>query len=434
MLSFVHLSDIHFNKYSGDAYDVNNDLRNMLLADVKENYHKSIENCNGILICGDIAFSGKENEYDIASEFLKILCDILGLSGSSVYCVPGNHDVDQAVPRSEYIIESAQRELATSTMDDFDASLAKIAHSERSAELLYEPIKNYNKAFAGKFNCNLNSKNLCRDFIIDLDFKYKLSIWCINSTLISNHHDHDDRNVERSMRIGRVQMPVTKKNTIYLSICHHPPQCWFDPEKKLAEKMNQRVALQLYGHKHIQTIERKGESIIIGSGATQPARGDSDWLPRYNWITLETKQDKLFVSIYPRVLDNYECRFEADPILGGKKLCETFELNLNEEPDKGPRKKLDEEPDLKADDLTITEPVAIAETEGKYSRRDLIYSFLMLPYYVRLKIISMFNLGRPEDEEKQHADIVGYLIDRAKENNQLDQLYREIQKEIKGEK
>lgn len=428
MLSFVHLSDIHFNKYSGDPYDVDNDLRSMLLYDVRENFHKSIDSCNGILICGDIVFSGKEKEYAIASEFLRTLCDKLGLPDSSVYCVPGNHDVDQDVPRGEYFIESTQGQLAaTTTMDAFDASLAKIAHSEISAELLYEPIKNYNKTFAGKFNCNLNSKNLCREFLIDLDHKYKLSIWCINSTLISNHHDQDDRKVERPMRIGRAQMPVPKENTVYLSICHHPPQCWYDPEKILAEKMNKRVAIQLYGHKHIQTIERKGESIIVGSGATQPVRGDDDWLPRYNWITLETKQDKLFVSIFPRVLEN-ECKFEADPILGGGKLCETFELNLYEEPDEGSAKELDKEPDLKTEDLTITEPVAIADTEGKYYRRDLIYSFLMLPYYVRLKIISMFNLGRPEDEGKQHADIVGYLIDRANISNQLDQLYYEIQR------
>ena len=26
MLSFVHLSDIHFQKYSGDAYDLDDDL------------------------------------------------------------------------------------------------------------------------------------------------------------------------------------------------------------------------------------------------------------------------------------------------------------------------------------------------------------------------------------------------------------------------
>jgi len=29
MLSFIHLSDIHFQKYSGDAYDLDADLRNV---------------------------------------------------------------------------------------------------------------------------------------------------------------------------------------------------------------------------------------------------------------------------------------------------------------------------------------------------------------------------------------------------------------------
>ena len=60
MLSFIHLSDIHFQKYSGDAYDLDADLRNELLIDLSKNFPKSISNANGILICGDIAFSAQK--------------------------------------------------------------------------------------------------------------------------------------------------------------------------------------------------------------------------------------------------------------------------------------------------------------------------------------------------------------------------------------
>ena len=34
MLAFIHLSDIHFTKYSGDQYDIDQDLRDELLRDI----------------------------------------------------------------------------------------------------------------------------------------------------------------------------------------------------------------------------------------------------------------------------------------------------------------------------------------------------------------------------------------------------------------
>lgn len=99
MLSFIHLSDIHFQKYSGDAYDLDDDLRNELLIDLSKNFPKNISNANGILICGDIAFSAQEREYAVASDFLEQVCQRVSLDPSMVFCVPGNHDVDQAITR-----------------------------------------------------------------------------------------------------------------------------------------------------------------------------------------------------------------------------------------------------------------------------------------------------------------------------------------------
>ena len=42
MLSFIHLSDIHFHKYSGDAYDIDHDLRCEIIRDISYEYRKKI--------------------------------------------------------------------------------------------------------------------------------------------------------------------------------------------------------------------------------------------------------------------------------------------------------------------------------------------------------------------------------------------------------
>lgn len=47
MLSFIHLSDIHFHKYSGDAYDIDHDLRCEIIRDISYEYRKKISTIDG---------------------------------------------------------------------------------------------------------------------------------------------------------------------------------------------------------------------------------------------------------------------------------------------------------------------------------------------------------------------------------------------------
>lgn len=127
MLAFIHLSDIHFNKYSGDRYDLDEDLRNELLRDVARNYAKHIPKADGILICGDVAFSGKQEQYNVATNFLKQLCAQVRLDETEVFCVPGNHDVDQSIASEESGLWNLQNTLET--MEDqgkFDEQVAWI--------------------------------------------------------------------------------------------------------------------------------------------------------------------------------------------------------------------------------------------------------------------------------------------------------------------
>ena len=75
--------------------------------------------------------------------------------------------------------------------------------------------------------------------------------------------------------------------------------------------MDERVKIQLYGHKHIQNIDADKKRIRIGSGALHPERGDG-WVPRYNWLELWIENDVLCVRIYPRIFDNKKGIFAPD--------------------------------------------------------------------------------------------------------------------------
>ena len=279
--SFIQMSDIHFKSSSGDSYDIDKQLRSAMIRDLKNNVLNHIDNIKGILVCGDLAFSGQKEELEIAKEFLKEMTMLLRLSLKEVFCVVGNHDVDQSVIKNSHIIELLQSELKK--VDDMDADkldsiLRKIQKDVHIQGLLYKPIDNYNQ-FADSLLCNytVDKPNWERDF--KLDEKYTLRLWGMNSTLISSHKDHLDEKgnwlsygEERKMVINNKQIPEPQDNVIYMTLCHHPTQCWNN--ERLVTMMDGRAKLQLYGHKHIQSIDANEQRITINSGALQPERGN----------------------------------------------------------------------------------------------------------------------------------------------------------------
>ena len=70
----VHLSDIHFVKASPAGLEVlDEDIRRELKSDVVTQCD-ALGGAHGILVTGDIAYSGKVEEYKRAEEWLLELC------------------------------------------------------------------------------------------------------------------------------------------------------------------------------------------------------------------------------------------------------------------------------------------------------------------------------------------------------------------------
>ena len=424
MLSFIHLSDIHFQKYSGDAYDLDADLRNELLIDLRKNFPKSISNVSGILICGDIAFSAQEREYAAASDFLEQVCQQVSLDPSRVFCVPGNHDVDQGITRGSRSLKSLQRDIEIAGPQEAEELLGQICRNSVDAQTLCASIEHYN-AFATKYRCGFTQNVVVWEQDMPLDDTHTLCIVGMNSTLISSERDHVDETTERPMRLSLSQIPKRRANTIFLSLCHHPPACWIDPDSKLQSKMDARVAVQLYGHKHLQTVQQTKRGIAVGSGATHPVRTETDWIPRYNWITLETGQktgkDILTVRIYPRVLSKDETAFIVDPTLPDGQ--NYLEYNI----------LVDEPEDIPGDNASKrADALHQAETEQPTSRslsvdsweRTFNYDFMNLPFYSRKRVVETLSLDCPEDVGKTHAELLDCYIGRIKVKCQVEKLLK----------
>jgi predicted phosphodiesterase len=427
-ISFIHLSDIHFVKTSGNKADIDQDLRNAVITDIGINAKKYLGKADGVLISGDIAFSGNEKEYDKAKVFLEEITNIFGISKSSVYCVPGNHDVDQNVAKvSPSVYESQCKLESVETLDQADKEFERKINDGCYNDLLFKTTQNYND-FASMFQCNTYADRINWLHRFDLDHNMRLSIHGINSCFISNADDHKNENVDRLMYIGQAQIPKREQDTVVMSLCHHPPECW-KFLSDIQEKINRRVDIQLYGHKHAQSILLTNDNIIITAGAAQPIRGDG-WNPRYNWITIEclvlNNKRQIKVTVYPRVLDDSRDRFIPDAKFCGERNFVEHVLRIDE-------KRERDLTDMYLIEMQNNDAVSI-ETEGEQlesnrkdiSQRDLAYKFFDLSYIQQTEILLELDLLDESDREKRYSNIIGKIIDKAILKNKLDNLWDKI--------
>ncbi len=421
-ISFVHLSDIHFVKSSNNPADIDRDLRNAIIMDLKVNAKRELENVSGILVTGDIAFSGAETEYAIAKAYLNEISDIFSIKPSDIYCVPGNHDIDRSVAMKSTTVAQAQRTIDECLcMDAADEAFAKSIIDCCYNSVLFEPLLGYNE-FASRFNCNMSAERITWSKNFELDHGLKLCLFGINSCYIPNNKDG-------LMYIGQAQIPERMADTAVMLMCHHPPKCWkFGDE--IIDRINKRADIQLYGHMHMQSTILNKNNAILFSGAAHPQRTE-DWFPRYNWITISSEiynGDRILsIAIYPRVLSKNRDCFQAD--ISGT--TNGFSLQHSINIDK--KRRLDLEDSClgcgsRADTRAESTCISTVEQEAKIvkkaiNERELIYNFYELSVIRQMELLGKLQLISENDKGKSIATVLNNSIQRAKEQGKLQSLY-----------
>lgn len=423
-LSFIHLSDIHFVKSSDDPSDIDKDLREAIITDLEINGKENLGNVAGILVTGDIAFSGNRKEYEIAKAYLNRICNVFHISPSDVYCVPGNHDVNQSIVNGSDLIFTAQNAVDNeSTIDDADKTFSRYI-SDNNFNALFKPIDDYNE-FAKRFECDISSENIFwqKDFL--LEDNLKLRVIGINSSFLSNRTDHQKDKPDRLMYVGQAQIPCYETDVATLLMCHHPPQCWKFKDDML-QRINKRADIQLYGHMHSQSVEIMDENATLYSGAVHPTRS-VDWLPRYNWITISSKTENderiLKIEIYPRCLTADRDSFTMDSTCPQGKNHISHEINID-------RKRKSALQDRKHE-LTIknemdlcSQSISNIETSESIDERKIIYDFYEISWIDQIDILTQLSLITKETSTGLDTKMIGEAINRAREQGKLLELHK----------
>ena len=427
---FVQLADIHFKATATADEALLSEVRRELIRDVTR-IAPRLPPVKGVLVCGDIAFSGQRLEYEAARTWLRDVCKAAGCGEEDVRTVPGNHDVDRSGWNHNHTLQQIQHAVRQGTWQGIDAEIHKFTVEDKTAaDLLLRPLTNYND-FALAYACEINASNLHWEHIVTLNDGSRLKIRGISSVLVSSPLDNGE---DKRLVIGTRQATFTQEDGVqYLLLCHHPPT-WLMDGDEVEERIRDRVRVQLFGHKHRQRIDRINDAIRLTAGAVFPEQREPNWVPRYNVLAIAIvgtgAARQMRVTVLPRIWKEEERSFGPDASTEGAHYREW------EFPIEGWTS-----PQAKATSQAATTPLAAeaaspaaGESRPECQRvntmdplRRLAYRFLSLSFEKRLLVAQSLGLLDIDDRDVGETERGRRFFARAQERGLLSALWKEVE-------
>jgi hypothetical protein len=260
-----------------------------------------------VLISGDIAFSGKKEEYEAISKLFSVMKDKY-----NVIMCPGNHDHNF----SDYseVVRDAVLSIPIEAIDDKAIDVASSG---------MEDYKNFEKQYSSFDPVEVNS--LSKRYEIDLSSE-KFSIVTLNTAWCSKLHE----------RGGDISFPENKiiiKSEPYNSIImFHHPLSWFEPNnsKAIRNIIRSNYSIALTGHEHVSDsfkIDTESSTTLM----IESLPIDDHHVSDNGFMTFEIEGGDILVSTYVWDGNTYnegDAFLKSDVIESKKSLVSNnFEIN-----------------------------------------------------------------------------------------------------------
>ena len=255
-IGILHLSDIHVSKNNKETVKR---LVELLLKDVET--LKQIHNVSIDVICitGDLISSGddaKEELEIICDDFIQPLLTSQELKESSVFIVPGNHEI-----KRKEVVDYIEAGLAETLVSE--DKIDRFMRGDTSHAI--KRIEYFRKDFEELFGKDpIKSSPFYHSHLIEIK-GVKFGLACINSAWRSSGKGSIEK---RKLIIGKQTVidsyePI-KNADIKICLFHHPVDWLVDDDKSSVEKCINQFDLVLNGHIH----ESDARSYISYNGIT----------------------------------------------------------------------------------------------------------------------------------------------------------------------
>jgi len=311
MLTFIHLSDIHFSRRNDNSqFDLDQQIRKALLNDLATRPADGAA-YDAVLITGDIAYSGKKDEYETAKRFLEDVYSKTGLSMKETYVVPGNHDVDRDHVQPNFPLRVSHDEIRRVTNPIHWRETIQTQLQKDPSKLLLSPLHAYND-FAQGCGCQTTADELAWSLLFPrpLEFGFKVRLRGLNSALISDEADAPAKLLVSEFQTARLCDTPGEINVV---MSHHPPD-WLMDKAELRKVLRRFAPVALFGHEHSVRLQLDDKQMQLFAGALQPERDAAGWAPTYHILQLAIKiestraEPQLFVRVHTREFQNFGFR------------------------------------------------------------------------------------------------------------------------------
>ena len=309
MLTFLHLSDIHFSgENDASQFDLDQQIRRALIVDLAIR-PDSCAQYDALLITGDIAYSGKKKEYEDAEKFLGEVYDNTRLSMKDTYVVPGNHDVDRDYVQPTFPLWASHEEIRRKADPIHWRETIQTQLQKDPSQLLLSPFHAYND-FAQRCGCNTTATELAWNLLFPdaLEFGFKVRLRGLNSALISDEADAPFKLLVSEFQTATL---CDSPGEVNLVMSHHPPD-WLMDKAELRQALRRFAPVTLFGHEHSVRVHPDDKQIQLFAGALQPERDAAGWAPTYHIVQLTIQgtreQPQLVVRVHTREYYNFSFR------------------------------------------------------------------------------------------------------------------------------
>ena len=309
---FLHLSDIHFGQEKDGTLVKHDRVRDALIVDVKK-LATERGPASRILVTGDISYSGKMEEYKVATEWLEKLTKVCGCEETHVSPIPGNHDCDvKAISHQAKMIQAKFR---LSSPEQVQADLHGINQDGEDANPFLPKLQAY-REFARGYDCDFESPSRpLWTRLFDLPGDIKLRFLGLTSVQVSDLTDKAGNIV-----LGNEQYAIAEEENVINVVMVHHPLNWFIDKVEAEQHLHNNARVIMVGHEHMLNIQKtvdaftKKEWLVIYAGATNPP--EKAYAYTYNWLEFSCEerngQQHLIVEAFPRVWVQQNVRFDAD--------------------------------------------------------------------------------------------------------------------------
>ena len=318
-ITWIHLSDWH---QKGDECD-REVILNALVRDIENRARISpnLVNIDFIIFSGDVAFSGKANEYEAAKEKLfEPILRATNRESRDLFIIPGNHDLDRDIVSS-----------LPSDLRNWPVALNEVNNWLREDDkraLILKPFSEFKKFVTSYTN------QLTPEYGDKHTFKKgnkEIALLGLNTALICGRFEDSEYGFTHA---GEPQIEDPKNETfdcdLKIAVLHHPFS-WLNQEdrKRLNGRLTNQCDFILTGHEHtpqqLPIPNNKGFCLHVSTCCSNKRIPDDPFeINAYNFVhfNLETRHVVIFLRRFN--IELAEWQDDTKTRRDGK-----FEFNLN---------------------------------------------------------------------------------------------------------